>query len=67
MDRVREKLSTPLRHIRSFVEPDGANYESQLPEGYRLHGNTAAHFSATVTGNAFEMHQWHEMDSTVHS
>jgi len=67
MDRVRDKLSTPLRHIRSFVEPDGMNYESQLPEGYRLHGNTAAHFSASITSNALEMHQWHEMDAVVHS
>ena len=41
MDRVKEKFNTPLRHIRSFIEPDGQNYESQLPDGYRLHGNTA--------------------------
>ena len=41
--------------------------ESQLPEGYRLHGNTAAHFSASITHNALEMHQWHDMESTVHS
>ena len=41
MDRVREKLNTPIKHIKSFIEPDGQNYESQLPDGYRLHGNTA--------------------------
>lgn len=56
-----------MRHIKSYVEPDGQNYESQLPDGYRLHGNTAANFSAYVTGNSFEMHQWHEMEATVHS
>jgi len=67
MDRVKEKLNTPIKHIKSFIEPDGQNYESQLPDGYRLHGNTAQHFSAYVTSNALEMHQWHEMEATVHS
>ena len=38
-----------------------------MPEGYRLHGNTAAQFSASITNNALEMHQWHDMESTVHS
>jgi len=67
MDRVRDKLHTPLKHIKSFVEPDGINYESQLPDGYRLHGNTAMNFSASITHNALEMNQWHDMDATVHS
>ena len=26
-----------------------------------------AHFSASITRNALEMHQWHDMESTVHS
>jgi hypothetical protein len=56
-----------LRHIKSFTEPDGQNYESQLPDGYRLHGNTAANLSASITHNALEMNQWHEMEATVHS
>lgn len=67
LDRVRDKIHQPLRHVRAFVEPDGQNQESQLPEGYRLHGNSAANFSASITHNALEMHQWHDMESTVHS
>ena len=38
-----------------------------MPEGYRLHGNTAASFSASLTQNSIELNQWHEMESTVHS
>ena len=49
------------------MEPDGQNYESQLPDGYRLHGNTAANLSASITHNALEMNQWHEMEAVVHS
>jgi hypothetical protein len=41
LQKFKDRFRTPLRHIESFVEPDGANYESQLPEGYRTHGNTA--------------------------
>ena len=67
VDRVKETFHNQIRHIRSFVEPDGQNYESQLPDGYRTHGNTAAHFSASITNNSFEMHQWHEMDAVVHT
>lgn len=48
-DRLREKFWTPIKHFKSFIEPDGQNYESQLPDGYRLHGNTAQHFSAYIT------------------
>ena len=55
MDKVRDKINRPLRHIKSFMEPDGINYESQLPEGYRTHGNTAASFSASITQNAIEL------------
>jgi hypothetical protein len=67
MDRMKEKIKAPLRHVKSFTEPDGQNYESQLPDGYRLHGNTAANLSASITHNALEMNQWHEMEATVHS
>ena len=67
MDKVKDRLSVPLKHMKSFAEPDGHNYESQLPDGYRTHGNTAAHFSAYLTRSALEMNQWHEMDATVHS
>ena len=49
------------------MEPDGINYQTQLPEGYRTHGNTAASFSAYITQNALELNQWHEMESVVHS
>lgn len=67
MDKLRDKFNVPLRHIKSFVEPDGINYQTQLPEGYRTHGNTAASFSASLTQNAIELNQWHEMESVVHS
>lgn len=49
VDKVKDKFYKPWRHIQSFVEPDGQNYQTQLPEGYRTHGNTAASFSAYVT------------------
>jgi hypothetical protein len=41
MDRVKDKIQQPYKHVKSFFEPDGQNYESQLPDGYRLHGNSA--------------------------
>lgn len=66
-EKLKDRFNTPLRHIRSFVEPDGGNYQSQMPEAYRLHGNSAASFSASLTQNAIELNQWHEMESTVHS
>lgn len=66
-DKMKDRFNTPLRHIKSFIEPDGYNYESQLPEGYRLHGNTAATLSASITKNSIELNQWHEMEATVHS
>ena len=67
VDKIRDKFYKPWRHIQSFTEPDGINYQSQLPEGYRTHGNTAASFSATLTTNSIELNQWHEMESVVHS
>jgi len=38
-----------------------------MPDSYKMHGNTVASFSASVTQNSLELHQWHEMESTVHS
>jgi hypothetical protein len=67
VDRIKQKMQVPMKHINSFIEPDGQNYESQLPDGYRLHGNTAMNMSAYITHNALEMNQWHEMEATVHS
>ena len=32
-----------------------------------MHGNTAASYSASLTQNSIELHQWHEMEATVHS
>ena len=64
---MKDRFNTPLRHMKSFTEPDGYNYQSQMPATYYQHGNTIASFSASVTQNALEMHQWHEMESTVHS
>lgn len=66
-EKLKDRFNVPLRHIQSFVEPDGYNYQSQMPEAYRLHGNTAATFSAKLTQNAFELNQWHEMESVVHT
>lgn len=66
-EKARDRIQQPLRHIQSFVEPDGYAKESQMPEGYRMHGNTAASFSASLTTNAIELFEWHEMESTVHS
>jgi hypothetical protein len=66
-EKVRDRVQQPLRHIQSFVEPDGYGKNSQMPEGYRMHGNTAASFSASLTTNAIELFEWHEMESTVHS
>ena len=49
VDKVRDRFNKPWRHFQSFMEPDGINYQTQLPEGYRTHGNTAASFSAYIT------------------
>ena len=48
-EKAKDRFGTPLKHIQSFMEPNGNNYESQLPDGYRLHGNSAASFSASIT------------------
>lgn len=56
MDRLKQKVHTPMKHLNAFFQPDGQNYESQLPSGYNLHGNSAAMLSASITNNALEMH-----------
>lgn len=28
MEKVRDKINKPLRHIKSFMEPDGINYQT---------------------------------------
>ena len=66
-EKIKDRFRAPIRHVQSFVEPDGYAYGSQMPEGYRLHGNSAASFSASLTQNSLELNQWHEMESTVHS
>ena len=66
-DKIKESFRTPLKHLQSFNEPDGYSTSSQVPEAYRLHGNTAASFSASLTQNSLELNQWHEMEATVHS
>lgn len=55
VDRVKDKFWKPWRHVQSYWEPDGINNQSQLPEGYRTHGNTAASFSASITQNAIDL------------
>jgi hypothetical protein len=55
-EKMRDRFNTPLRHIKSFTEPDGYNYQSQMPATYYQHGNTIASFSASVTANALELH-----------
>jgi hypothetical protein len=27
-EKAKERFNTPIRHIKSFMEPDGNNYES---------------------------------------
>lgn len=66
-EKIKDRFRTPMRHIESFTSPDGSASSSQMPEGYRLHGNSAASFSASLTQNAIELNQWHEMEATVHS
>jgi hypothetical protein len=56
VDRLRDYAQTPLKHISSFVEPDGQRYNSQLPEGYRTLGNTAAAFAGKIMGQSLDLH-----------
>ncbi len=54
-----------MRNIQSYVEPDGYNYQSQMPDMYRSHGKTIACFSASVTQNSIELHQWQKIEYLV--
>ena len=54
-DKITDRFSAPMKHMKSFMDPDGHNYESQMPEGYRTHGNSAASFSASLTQNSIEL------------
>jgi hypothetical protein len=67
MDRVKEAVKVPVRHVESFFEPQGYDYESQLPNTENLHGNTAMVFNAYLTHNAIDMNTWHDMDNTYHN
>ena len=48
-EKIKDRFQVPLKHVKSFAEPDGYNHQSQIPESYRLHGNTADAFSSTFT------------------
>ena len=67
LERMKDRFRVPMRHLESFAEAGGQNYQTQLPDMYRTHGNTTMSFSASITNNAFDLHQWHEMESVVHS
>jgi len=67
MQKFKDRFSAPLKHLQSFTEPDGYNYQTQLGDTYRMHGNSAQQMSASITNNALELNSWHEMESTVHS
>ena len=54
-EKIKDRFRTPMKHIQGFVEPDGYASSSQMPEGYRLHGNSAASFSAALTQNSIEL------------
>ena len=66
MDRVKDIFHKPMRHVKSWVEPDGIEMNSQLPDMYRTHGNQAENFAATLTQSSFDMNIWHEMETVVH-
>ena len=67
MDRVKEAVRVPMKHMESYFEPQGKDYESQLPNTENLYGNTAMVFNAYLTHNAIDMNTWHDMDNTYHN
>lgn len=67
MDRVKEAVRVPTKHLESYFEPQGKDYESQMPNTDQAYGNTAMVFNAYLTHNAIDMNTWHDMDNTVHS
>ncbi len=48
-EKIKDRFRAPIKHVQGFVEPDGYAMSSQMPEGYRLHGNSAASYSASLT------------------
>ncbi|CAI2358834.1 unnamed protein product [Moneuplotes crassus] len=67
MDKVKEAVRVPVKHMESFFESGGHDYESQLPNTENLYGNTAMVFNAYLTHNAIDMNTWHDMDKTYHN
>lgn len=67
MDKVKEAVRVPVKHVESYFEPQGHDYESQLPNTENLYGNTAMVFNAYLTHNAIDMNTWHDMDKTYHN
>lgn len=67
MDRVKDAVRVPMKHIESYFEPQGQEYLTQRPQTENLYGNTAMVFNAYLTHNAIDMNTWHDMDNTVHS
>lgn len=67
MDRVKEAVRVPVKHLESYFEPEGKDYESQVPTTENLYGNSAMVFNAYLTHNAVAMNTWHDMDNTYHN
>lgn len=67
MDKVKDAVRVPVKHLESIFEPHGKDYETQLPNTLNTYGNTAMVFNAYLTHNAIDMNTWHDMDNTVHN
>ena len=67
MDKVKDAVRVPVKHLESFFEPHGKDYETQLPNTLNQYGNTAMVFNAYLTHNAIDMNTWHDMENTVHN
>jgi hypothetical protein len=67
LDKVKDAIRVPVKHIESYFEPHGKDYESQLPNTLNTYGNTAMVFNAYLTHNAIDMNTWHDMENTVHN
>ena len=57
---------TPFRHLNAFFEPEGKDYESQLPNTTVNTGNTNMNFDAYLTENALDLNTWHDMEASQH-
>jgi len=40
-ERLKQSAGIPMKHIHAIFQPSGINQQSQVPDGYRTHGNTA--------------------------